>query len=95
MPCRWVFPLQYRRLLIPPGWHTYIVYELGCDQLARNKAVRRARRAARKLSAWCAQDLFQPHGAAIYDALALFAGCGTSRCRIRPEGLCDRDRSAQ
>ena len=29
-----VFPLQYRRLLIPSGWHDgHTVYELGCINL--------------------------------------------------------------
>ena len=52
-----VFPLQYRRLLIPSGWHDgHAMYELGCINLPGIKQYGRARRAARKLSAWCAQD---------------------------------------
>ena len=52
-----VFPLQYRRLLIPSGWHDgHAMYELGCINLPGMKQYGRARRAARKLSAWCAQD---------------------------------------
>lgn len=52
-----VFPLQYRRSLIPSGWHDeHVMYELGCINLPGMKQYGRARRAARKLSAWCAQD---------------------------------------
>lgn len=54
-----VFPLQYRRLLIPSGWHDgHAMYELGCINLPGMKQYGRARRAARKLSAWCAQAPF-------------------------------------
>ena len=52
-----VFPLQYRRLLIPSGWHDeHAMYELGCINLPGMKQYGRDCRAARKLSAWCAQD---------------------------------------
>ena len=43
--------------MIPSGWHDeHAMYELGCINLPGIKQYGRARRAARKLSAWCAQD---------------------------------------
>lgn len=52
-----IFPLQYRRAQIPAGWHDgHTIYELGCLNLPGIKQRGRARRAARRLAAWCAQD---------------------------------------
>lgn len=52
-----IFPLQYRRARIPAGWHDgHTVYELGCLNVPGIKQRGRARRAARRLAAWCAQD---------------------------------------
>lgn len=52
-----VFPLQYRRPVISSGWHDgHTMYELGCFNLLGIKQRGRARRAARQLAAWCAQD---------------------------------------
>lgn len=58
-----VFPLQYRRLLIPSGWHDeHAMYELGCINLPGIKQYGRARRAAASCrpgvrrtlpTAWC------------------------------------------
>ena len=52
-----VFPLQYRRPVVSSGWHDgHTMYELGCFNLPGIKQRGRARRAARQLAAWCAQD---------------------------------------
>ena len=52
-----VFPLQYRRPVISSEWHDgHTMYELGCFNLPGIKQRGRARRAARQLAAWCAQD---------------------------------------
>ena len=52
-----VFPLRYRRAVIPSGWHDgHAVYELGCFNLPGIKQRGRARRAARQLAGWCSRD---------------------------------------
>ena len=67
-----VFPLQYRRALIPAGWHDgHTMYELGCLNLPGIKQRGRARRAARRLAAWCAQDGVQPRCADVHDVPAV------------------------
>lgn len=52
-----IYPLHYRRLVIPKGWHDqHSLYELGCINLPWFKQRGRMRRAARRIAAWCAQS---------------------------------------